>query len=311
MADRIRFCLSSARTESADAWVDQARRAEAVGYDVLHVADHLGALSPPVAMQAAASVTERLRVGSFVINNDFRNPLLLAQDAASVDLLSGGRLELGLGAGWNVPEYEAAGIEFDPAPVRIERLEESVTVLRRLFAGERVTFDGTHYTISDYELAPLPPQGASLPILIGGNGDKLLAVAARHADIVGFTGFTIRPGGPIPGHFTREGLENRIEHVRRQAGERFDGIELNVLVQRAQVTDQADAVVAEIAAQWRDGLGASLTEDDVAASPFILVGTVGEIAEKTDRLRSELGIGSVTVFADRSEGFDEVVRSFR
>ena len=311
MPDAIRFCLSKARAESADEWEAVARSAERAGYRVLHVPDHLGALSPAVAMQAAASVTERLRVGSFVINNDFRNPLILAQEAASVDLLSRGRLELGLGAGWNVPEYEAASIAFDSASVRIRRLEESVTVLRRLFAGEEVTFEGEHYSISEYQLSPLPAQGGGLPILIGGNGDKLLGVAARHATIIGFTGFTTRPTGPTFDHFTVGGLANRIQLVRREAGDRFGGLELNVLVQRAEVTEEGAATIAALREEWAGGAGANLSAHDIADSPFVLIGTVDEIRAKVVRLHETLGLGSFTVFADRSEGFDEVVRSFR
>jgi len=277
---------------------------------VLHVADHLGALSPAVAMQAAASATERIRVGTLVLNNDFRHPILVAQEAASLDLLSRGRLELGLGAGWNRPEYTAAGIAFDGALQRIARLEESVMILRRLFAGETVLHQGEHYSITEHRLTPEPPQGASLPILIGGNGDRLLAVAARHATIVGFTGFTIRPGGPVPGHFTRDGLANRIAHVRREAGGRFSELELNVLVQQAEVTDDPQRRIEEIAAQWRaDGVD-TLTPDDIAASPFILVGSVDSIAAEIEGLHDDLGIGSFTVFAARSSGFDDVVRAF-
>lgn len=310
IARHIRFCLSKAQADSAEGWETHARNAEAAGYDVLHVPDHLGALSPAVAMQAAAAVTERIRVGTLVINNDFRNPLLLAQEAASVDLLSGGRLELGLGAGWNQPEYDAAGISFDGAADRIARLEESVTVLRRLFAGETVSHNGEHYSITDYRLTPEPPQGAGLPILIGGNGDRLLAVAARNADIIGFTGFTIRPAGPVPGHFTREGLADRIAHVRREAGARFSELELNVLVQWAVVTDDPQGRINAIAAEWRADGDETLSLGDIAEGPFVLLGSVDSIVAEIQQLHDDLGIGSITVFASRSEGFDDVVRAF-
>jgi probable F420-dependent oxidoreductase len=247
-------------------------------------------------------VTDRIRVGTYVLNNDFRHPLLVAQEAASVDLLSDGRLLLGLGAGWNIPEYTEAGIPFDGAGTRIARLEESVTILKRLFAGHAVTFNGDHYTITEHTLEPAPPQGAALPILIGGNGDKLLAVAARHADIVGFTGFTIRPEGVQPGHVTRAGLDDRIEHVRHEAGERFAGIELNLLVQRAEITDDRAGRAGEIATEM-EGPSA----EEILDSPFVQLGTVDEIATDLLSLRQDLGVSSFTVFDGRSKGFDGVV----
>jgi probable F420-dependent oxidoreductase len=304
----VGFGLSSARAETADDWLSQARRADEVGYEILHVPDHLGALSPAAAMAAAAAVTDRIGLGAYVLNNDFRHPLLVAQEAATVDLISEGRLELGMGAGWNVPEYNQAGITFDPASRRIARLEESVTILRRLFAGETVSFSGEHYTITDHSLTPLPPQGADLPVTIGGNGDRLLGVAARHADIIGFTGFTIRPSGPVMSHFTPDRLAERIELVRDRAGDRFAGLRLSVLVQHAVVTDDAEKEAGRLAAEWAEDTPNAPDRADILASPFVLIGNVDEILDQAEHFAQTLGLTRFTVFARRSEGFDAVVR---
>jgi len=303
----FRFALSRSRVDSRAEWVEFARRTEDLGYDLLMVADHLGALGPFPALQAAADATERLRIGTNVLNNDFRNPLLVAQETATIDLLSGGRFELGMGAGWNIPEYEQAGIPFDSAGVRIARLEESVAVLRRLFAGEQVDSTGEHYQITSHTLDPLPPQGAALPILIGGNGNRLLGVAGRHATVVGFTGFTIRPQGPVPSHFTRSGLADRIEVVRAAAGKRFSELELSVLVQRVEVTNDPTSAAEELATSFADGGGSAPSPDEILDSPFALLGSVDQICERLQSIREELGVATFTVFDARSAGFDAVV----
>jgi probable F420-dependent oxidoreductase len=220
-----------------------------------------------------------------------------------VDFLSDGRLELGMGAGWLASEYAAGGWAFDPAPVRIERLEEAVAIVSRLLAGETVTEDGEHYRVQELELYPEPPQGASLPILIGGNGTRLLGVAGRNADIVGFTGFAPRKGGtePTPTHWTEDGLADRIGVVRDAAGDRFAGIELNLLLQRAVVTDDSRGAAAEVAGEAGFDLKA------VLATPFMQFGTPTEIATNLVGLRERLGVSYFTVFGARSEGFQQVV----
>lgn len=295
----LRFGLSVHGAGSAAEFAALARRAEDAGYSTLLVPDHLGHLSPMVACAVAAGATARLRVGPFVLNNDFRHPVLVAQEAATLDLLSGGRLELGLGAGHARGEYEAAGWDFDRAQVRIDRLAESARVLRRLFAGEEVTHAGRHYRISAHRLAPAPPQGAALPILVGGNGDRLLALAATAADIVGFTGFS---PGPALDHFDAAGLDNRIAVVRRAAGTRFDELELNLLVQRVVITDDRPAALRRLAADFE------LPRQQLDDSPFVLVGTVAEITARVQNLRERHGVSYLTVFEGRSAGFDAVVK---
>jgi len=223
------------RLEHTVSQVLAAARAEGAGYDVMLCADHLGALSPTVALASVAQTTDRLRLCALVLNNDFRHPALVAQEAATIDLMSGGRYELGIGAGWNIPEYAESGIEFDRAGARIARMGETMEILERLFAGGVVSFSGEYYTITDHQLDPQPPQGSALPMLVGGNGPKVLGVAARHADIIGLTGISMTPEGPELSHLAVPAIGERIAYVRDQAGARGDELEFNALVQHVDV----------------------------------------------------------------------------
>ncbi|MDP8959787.1 MAG: TIGR03621 family F420-dependent LLM class oxidoreductase [Actinomycetota bacterium] len=298
----FRFGLSKSTAATRRELGAAARRAEAVGYSSLVAADHLGILAPFTAAAVAACATERIRVGPFVLNNDFWHPALMAREAATLDLLSDGRLELGMGAGHMKTEYEAIGLAFHPAWERIERLAESVRLVKRLLSGERVTYRGRFYQLEQHQLSPLPPQGSSLPVLIGGNGDRLLAVAAREADIVGFSGFLPGRDGtdPSPTHFTSAGLSDRIDHVRREAGERFSELELNVLVQRVVVTSDRRSAAQHLSVSWPPA-------QEILDSPFVLLGTVEEIIDQLQEHRERLGVSYWVVFEGRSEGFDQVV----
>lgn len=307
-APPFRFGLSSSGTESAADWVEHARPAEAAGYDVLLVADHFGDLDPMVALQAAASVTDQIRLCPYVLNNDLRHPVYLARQAATLDLLSHGRLELGLGAGWAVAEYEESGIPFDRPGVRIERMAESLEILRPLFAGETVDFEGSHYHISGHTLEPLPPQGVDLPMLVGGNGDRVLGVAAAYADIIGFVGVTLRRHSQTLDHFSRAGLADRIEYVSSHGGE---GAERAILVQRVAITEERERRAEELFEKGSERSATYPTADEILDSPFMLVGSVDEICAELVSLRDELGVSYVTVFARRSPGFDDVVRNLR
>jgi probable F420-dependent oxidoreductase len=277
-------------------WQDLARQAEAAGFDILQVPDHLDQCLPPLAaLCSAADVTERLQVGTMVVNNDFRHPVLLAREAATVALLAGGRFELGLGAGHMQREYHQAGLPFDPAPVRIARMAESLAIVRRLLDGEDLTFAGEHYRIEGHRIYPVP---ATRPrLLVGGNGDRLLSVAAAQADIVGFTGFNpgrTGQGGAIT-HFTAEGLEERIGLVRERAGARFDSLELHALVQYVLITDDRRRAADDLATRF----GGGLTAQQVLESPFLLVGTREQMADALRERRERFGVSYWTVFARR------------
>jgi len=289
----LRFGVSTSSAAGRGEWRDQARRFEAMGFDTLVVADHLGGvLSPMTALLAAAEATERLRIGTFVLNNDFWSPLLLAREAVTLDLLSGGRLELGLGAGHAREEYEAAGLRYDPPAVRVARLAETVPVLRRLLDGETVDHEGPHVTLRQATVGVAAAQ-LRIPLLIGGNGDAVLATAAVHADTVGLVGFTSGTGRRHTNlsHFTWAGLEERIAHVRRAAGSRADTLELNVLVQMVRGGDRA-ALADEVGAAFHQP--AKLVLD----SPFVMLGDTGAMVDHVQRLRAA-GVSYVVAFAER------------
>jgi probable F420-dependent oxidoreductase len=256
------------------------------------------------AIVSAAAATTRLRVGTFVLNNDFRHPVLLAREAALIDVLSEGRLQLGLGAGYMKSEYDQAGLPFDRGAVRVERLGEAVTIVKGLLGGQSVTFSGRYYRITDHAIYPRPRQRPHPPILIGGNGPRILALAASEADIVGLTGITFSHGGTgrdFSG-FTAEGTDERLRWIRDAAGDRFAGLELNALVQRVIVTDDRATTADQLAAQWQP-----LTGADVLASPFVLLGTVDEIVETLRVRRARWGISYYVVFEAMMEAFAPVV----
>ncbi|HEX6499287.1 MAG TPA: TIGR03621 family F420-dependent LLM class oxidoreductase [Micromonosporaceae bacterium] len=280
--------------------VDIARRAEDAGYSTLLFPDHTRMLSPLPAMAAAATVTSRLRLGTQVVNIAFRPLGALAQDVATVDAISGGRVELGLGAGYAEPEVRSLGLPFGTSRERIDEVERALSVLPRLFAGETVTEPPGPWRLDEYSLQPCPPQGASVPLMVGGNGDRILSVAARAADIVQFTGF-ISPPGTSFRHFTLDGLADRVAHVRAAAGERFPQLELSLLVQQAAVGADRD----EIMRPWVDE--GVLPADQAATTPFVLTGSADAICERLLELRERFGISYISVFDFRSDGFDEIV----
>jgi probable F420-dependent oxidoreductase len=289
--DRLRFGLSGVGFEGLDQLVARARWAERAGFSTFSVSDHLNAPSPFVTLQAIASTTSQIRLGTLVINNDLRHPAVLAQDAATIDHLSGGRLELGLGAGWALGEYLRAGLAYDPPSVRIERLAESVATLRALFGGDVTTSTGRHVHLRDHFVVPKPPQGDQLPLLIGGNGDRLLTLAAEQADIVAFTGFSPdREGQNVRSHFTRRGLANRVELVHQVAASRDRQPELQLLLQQLVITDDREYLAQTVAQRH----GQSLVE--VLTCPFLAIGTVEEISGQLTRLQDDFGITYVTVF---------------
>jgi probable F420-dependent oxidoreductase len=303
----FRFGVSILAAGDRAEWRAKARRAEALGFDVLLVADHLADLVPPLtALCTAAEATERLRVGTFVVNNDFRHPVLLAREAATVDLLTDGRLELGLGAGHMKHEYDEAGLRFEHAAVRVARLAESVEIVRGLLDGEEVTFVGEHYTVRGHRSFPAPAQ-THVPLLVGGNGDRVLSIAARRADIVGFTGFSQVEGTRDVrlSHFTSAGLDAKVAHVRAAAGDRFADLELNVLVQHVAATnDPRDALQRFVGDM-------PYSVDDALDSPFLLAGTHDQMAAALRERRERFGISYYVVFERAMADFAPVIERLR
>lgn len=297
----FRFGLQASFAEHPDDLRELSRRAEATGFDIVTIADHLGIIDPFIGATVAAEATSTLRVGTHVLNIDFHPAALLARAAATIDLTSGGRFELGLGTGYMKAEYDAAALPFDPPGVRIGRLADTITILRGLFAGHTVDHHGRYRSSAAQTLAPLPPQGQALPILVGGNGDRVLDLAATMADIVGFTGFgwDAEAAAPAISHMTAAGFADRIARVAAHGTDP----ERQTLVQRVIVTGDRHGAAAEVADSLPVG-----GPDDVLASPFVLIGSVAEICDELIARRETAGVSYVTVFAGRvSPDFDAVV----
>jgi probable F420-dependent oxidoreductase len=264
-----------------------------------HFRDHL---APVPALVAAALATTRLRVGSLVFSNDFRHPAVLAKEAATIDVLSGGRFELGLGAGWLREEYDQTGIRFDAPGTRVARLEEAVTIIKRLLAGERVTFAGRHYTIADLEGRPTPVQRPHPPIAIGGGGRRTLSLAAREASIVGLVPRARRDGSGLDlNDLSDAATREKLEWVRAAAGERFDSLEINTLIQAVVVADQRMIAADQLAARFK------VAREVVLETVYVAVGTVEEICETLRQRRERYGVSYFTVFERDMEAFAPVV----
>jgi len=298
---RFRFGVSLWQARGRAEWVATARKAEALGYDMITVPDHLtDRLAPMPAMISAAEATTRLRVGTHVLNNDLRHPVLVAREAATVDLLTEGRLQLGLGAGSIRAEYDQIGLAFDRGAERVERLAEAVSIIKSLLDGETVNFSGEHYQVTGHALQFLPIQKPRPPILIGGNGPRLLALAAREADIVGFSGINFRHGGAQPpdlSSWRADAVDERVRLVREIAQP-----ELNVLVQRVVVTEDRRAAAEELTQRWPQ-----LTGDDFLKSPYVLIGTVDQIAEEVVARRERWGFSNYTVHEPFMDDFAPVL----
>jgi probable F420-dependent oxidoreductase len=293
MNRKVRFGFQISGDHATDP-IAAARRAEELGFDVVTTSDHVGPprISPMVALAAIASATSRIRLGTFVLNNDMRNPVQLAWEAVSLDRISGGRFELGLGAGHTPQEYSATGLPLDTPAARKNRLIESVRVIRRLVDGETVDFDGEHVHIRGAEVGRSVQD--RLPILVGGNGARLLGAAGELADIVGLQGLgrTLEDGHTHDVNWSTAHLDNQLDQVRIGAGDRFDGIEFNALAQVVTITDDRDAALAE-ACEWVGDLSIA----DAAQIPYLLIGSVDEIVEHIHMCRDRWGISYFVVRA--------------
>lgn len=299
MSRPFRFGVVFTDQTAGPAWSDYARRLEGEGFATLLVADHF---ANPMAcgplMLAAAAATTTLRVGSYVYDNDFRHPALLAKEAATIDVLSDGRLELGLGAGWHKEEYDAVGIPFDPPGVRVSRLEESIEILLRLFAGGPVTFEGNHYRIDGHEGLPAPIQ-QPIPLLIGGGGPRMLRLAARRAQILGLVPPSLPGGGLDPDKFTAEAMDAKIaslEAAITDEGRTDGGPERSVLLFQMH-RSEADAPADD----W-------VRRDLVATSPYVLLGDASAMADQLLERRERWGLSYVVCFERDLELFLPVVR---
>lgn len=313
----FRFAVQSFRASSAAEWSERAQRAEALGYEALYLADHFLGPGPALdathhphqelaavpAIAAAAAATASLRVGCRVFCNDYRHPVTLAKEVATLDFLSEGRMDLGLGAGWLRGEYDAANMPFDAAGKRIDRLEESVALLKALFSGEPVDHHGPHYTVTGFTGSPVPVQRPHPPIMIGGGGRRVLSLAARQADVVSLN-FDNRSGVIGPDgvkRSTADATAEKVGWVREAAGDRFAQLDLEIGAYFTFVTEKA-APIAE-------GMGKAmgLSTDEMLEHPHGLFGSAEALCDTLEDRRARYGISRVTVGDDVLEAFAPVV----
>lgn len=292
-----------------DDLISLARKAESLGYSTLVLPDHLGdQFAPTVAMAAMAAVTSTLRIGSFVFCNDFRHPLMLAKEVATLDVISRGRFEVGLGAGWLTSEYEQAGIPFDQPGIRIERMEESLRILKGVWSGEMFSFAGKHYTIADMRGLPHPVQRPHPPVLMGGTGKRMLSVSARHADIVGLAprerkdkiGEHMNDGIDIT-DTTAEALAQKVAWVRQAAGDRFTQLEINIQCMVIAITPTRTQIAGQLAQHF------GTSSEHILSTPCFLVGTLDEISQDLAAYRERFGISYFVILEEYMEEFAPVV----
>ncbi|MFI0462109.1 MAG: TIGR03621 family F420-dependent LLM class oxidoreductase [Ilumatobacteraceae bacterium] len=303
----FRFGVQVSKETSAKGWAELARRTEAAGYEVLTMPDHFtDQLAPIPALMAAASATTTLRVGALVFDNDYKHPVVLAKELATIDLLSEGRLEIGLGAGWMISDYEEAGMPYDSPKVRIDRFIEGVAVIRGAMAEGAFSFSGDHYTIANYNGQPKPVQGRP-PLLIGGGGKRVLSYAAREADIIGING-TMTAGvvGPEAlSTMTAESVDEKVAIVAAAGAHRLNDIEMNIRTFFVKVTNDRAATVEGISSMF------GVSKEMIDASPFALIGSVEECIEQLLERRERWGFSYTIVGAENIDECAPIVAALR
>jgi probable F420-dependent oxidoreductase len=307
----FRFGVFAEGPRSRDALLGTAHRAESSGYATLLIRDHFieapfgHQLAPLTALATVAATTTKLRVGSLVFCNDYRHPTILAKEVATLDVLSNGRMELGLGAGFSQAEYAQAGLSFDPPSVRVDRLEEAIRVLRGCFAEGPLTFMGKHYTVRALDSFPKPAQRPHPPILIGASGKRMLSIAAREADIIGLQ-TTSTAGGILSDDSTARlapVVTEKIDHIKRTAGDRFDRIELSMVATVVRSPDRR--LAAERLASDRGWNG--ITAEQILAMPSIFIGSPDHVVELMLARREQYGLSYYVVFDRAMDAFAPVV----
>lgn len=304
----FRFGVQVSTAPSAKEWIELARRAEGAGYDVLTMPDHFtDQLAPVPALMAAAGATTSLRIGALVFDNDYKHPVVLAKELATLDVLSDGRTEIGLGAGWMISDYEQAGMPYDPPKVRIDRFIEGMAVIRGAMADGPFSFNGEHYTITNYNGMPKPVQGPCPPILIGGGGKRVLSYAAREADIIGING-TLTAGvvGPEAlSTMTAESVDEKVAIVAAAGAHRLDAIEMNIRTFFVKVTNDREATIRGISSMF--GVDAAMIE----ASPFALIGSVDSCIEQLLERRQRWGFSYTIVGGENIEECAPIVAALK
>ena len=300
----FRFGVQASSQPDRKSWIDLALRTEAAGFDVLTMPDHFtDQLAPVPALMSVADATTKLRVGALVWDNDYKHPVVLAKELATMDLLSEGRLELGIGAGWMISDYEQSGIPYDRAGLRIERMIEGIDVMKGCFAEGAFSYAGKHYTITDYNGSPKPVQAPCPPILIGGGGKRVLTYAAQVADIIGINA-TMSAGAVGPeaiSTMTAEAVDAKVDIVRDAVGTRLNHVEMNIRAFLVNITDDAAGAISRLAA------GMGVEESMVAETPFALMGPPSKLIEDLIARRERWGFSYVIVGGEDVEKFAPVV----
>lgn len=300
----FRFALQAERAASPAAWRDLARKAEDLGYSTLYVPDHLGdQWAPMIALTVAAEATTTLRLGTLVLDNDFRHPLVLAKEAATLDIVTDGRFEFGLGAGWMSTDYDQSGIPMDPPAVRVARLAESLAIMRAMWRDGSATFSGDHYQVTAAAGVPAPVTPGGPPLVIGGGSRRILSLAGAYADIVsivpslraGYIGPEVAAGAVV------EKYADRVAWAREAAGPRADDLELQCWTTAVQVVDNAAEMAATLAPLF------DLTAEQLLAAPLALIGTVEEITEQLQARRELLGFSYIVVHEPEMEALAPVI----
>jgi probable F420-dependent oxidoreductase len=299
----FRFGLQSATSLSMPAWRERARMAEGLGYSTLYVPDHLDdQFAPLIAMTVAAETTSTLSVGSLVLDNDFRHPVVLAKEIATLGLAAEGRVELGLGAGWLRSDYDTSGIDFDPGSVRVDRLAESLTIMQALWTEGEATFSGTHYTVRGAQCDPRPTTPPRT--IVGGGSKRVLTLAAQAADTVGMNWFVNLSSGEYGGATaltaTLDQYDRCLGWVRQAAGDRFESIELQVIAFTVMVVPSQKAAARSVRLLGLPG-------EEVLDLPMVLVGTVENICDRLLERRERWGFSNIVVPDDAVETFAPVV----
>jgi probable F420-dependent oxidoreductase len=297
----FRFGLHVATAPTMAAWRERARAAEGFGYSALYITDHFDSqFGPLVAATVAAEATTSIHIGTLVLNNDMRNPVVLAKEIASLGLAAPGRIEMGFGAGWLRGDYEETGIEYDSASVRVQRLAESLTIMKALWTEGETTFEGSHYSIRGAHCDPRPPSPPK--IIVGGGSKRILMVAAEHADVVGVnTSLSSgEKGGDIAGGATADHYDRCLGWVKEAAGVRFDSLEIQIAAFAVMVVGSRRAAVRSATMLGFPGEGAL----DV---PVLLIGTEDELCERLIERRERWGFSNIVVPSESMEAFAPIV----
>jgi probable F420-dependent oxidoreductase len=303
MTKPFRFGVQISQGESAGAWRDKARKLEDLGYSTLFMPDHFGdELAPMPAIAMAAAHTTTLRIGALVFDNDYKHPAILAKESATIDLLCDGRLELGIGAGWMKTDYDALGLQYDPPAVRVDRFEEALHVIKQCFTGEKFTYHGEHYRITDYSSYPKPAQ-AHIPILIGGGGKRVLSIAGREADIIGVNP-NLRAGAiglDAATDSLAEQTDKKIGWIRDAAGSRIDDIEIQMRFFVCSITEDRMGLANVIAPSF------GVSPEEALNSGAALVGSETEVIEQLHERRERWGLSYVIIGDENIDEFAPVV----